>query len=61
MKIGELTLNEIKETCDKTERCVKCRLWVGWNGGCLLNTIPTAWTSEDMEREVEDGERDSTV
>lgn len=57
MKIGELTLNEIKKICDETKYCNKCRLY---DGSCPLD-MPSKLTSEDLEREVESGERNSTV
>lgn len=50
MKIEDLTLKEIKEICDKTEWCPKCRLQ---NDGCILETVPSEWTTEDMERDIE--------
>ena len=60
MKIEDLTLKEIKQQCDSG--CNGCPLWGYWRGrdfdDCLLNvSLPTFWTTEDMEREVTNEDR----
>ena len=63
MKIEDLTLKEIKEICEKRMKRMCHACWVD----CPIERVfkaspcPYKWTTEDLKREVEDGERNSKV
>ena len=61
MKVGDLTLNEIKEICTEREGCDGCFLYKPCCKYYCCDISPNEWESEYLEREVEDGERNSTV
>lgn len=58
MKIGEMTLNEIKDRCEKhiesgQKGCTSCPLWIFCMPEGIHEYAPTNWGTE-LNKEMED-------